>query len=699
MSFMKSCQGLASVLSALMVVSLFGCGTDAPPEENAEANNADMGEVQGCVHSCLLDDTLCKSDYYYLKCEVQADGCRDYSRQAVRCATGEICNIQTSKCEPDSSVEPRECVSNCEGGDPPRCNAEGEVETCELRDGMECFTYEVSSSCGDGEVCTDGVCGEPACPEPCTLNDTQCEGDQVQVCQEINGCLVFGVAEDCKDGFVCQNNSCEAQLTCEDRCVISSTNICSPSGVPRVCETLDTGCTGYVEKDACGDGFECDNGECVEADACPEDACLVGAKRCSFGDVVEICEVRQDGCPGFDQLESCGAGGYICDATSGSAQCVEPPMMSAPVVINEVFYNIPGADVDPTTMQSKSFIELRGQAGQSLAGWEVKLVNGSNGMPYQTLTLPSDAVIGSQGFALITTDAPVNYFRGLVFAGTSIYELIPASTTDDGFQNGPDNVELYDDQGSKIDAIGYGDFGMGDIFTGEGTSPGRVYENRSLGRIDGIDTDDNSADFVSFFPTPGLENEDLILNEVYVDQPGSDGQEDAMETFIEIVAPIRDSQWIDMELDQYNLRAINGFDGMDYVFNGTNAGVDFSNSLLNDLSRSTGEISTEGYVVVCNIQSTPSLINRCSVLFDGADFQNGPDSIVLEYDGRTIDALAYGTFSAMEQAFGEGAPFPVSSSDEGKSINRLDDGTYSLDDDDNSSDFYLTSPTPGARGS
>lgn len=690
-----------AALGMLACLALTGCPTDDPqPEANATTENKGNmpdNSTQGCMSECLLGDSLCKNEFYILECELQPDGCRKYSKNARRCNTGEICNARTNKCEVESGGG-TECVSNCVPSDAPRCNSNGEVETCALRDGEDCFTYEVSTTCEAGEVCNAGACGAPACSgAPCTLNDTVCEGDQVRVCQMINGCAVFAPAQDCKEGQVCQGTNCEQTTSCEDLCITGQDNICTPTGAPRLCQTLASGCTGYVDMDVCMGNTTCEKGACVEADDCPVDACKVGEKTC-LGEKVEICEIRQDGCPGREVLEDCGANGFLCDASQGPAQCSPPAMMSSAVVINEILYNIPGPDVDATTMEAKSFIELRGQPGKDLSGWEVRLVNGSNGMPYETLTLPQGSSIGSSGYVLIVTDKPVRYLDLLVFAGTPVFALIPTSSTSDGIQNGPDNVELYDAMGMKMDALGYGEFGANDIFTGEGSSPGRVYENRSLGRINGAaDTNDNSADFVSLFPTPGQANGDLIINEVYVDQPGADGQADTIETFIELLAPVTDAQWIDMELDQYNLRAVNGMDGMDYIFSGPNPGIDFSGARLQDVMRATGEVGSEGYVLICNIDSTPAVLNRCSVAYEGVDFQDGPDSIVLEYQGRVIDSIAYGSFGASDTKVGEGTPASFTSTDAGKSMNRTPDATRPLDTNNNSADFHLASPSPGAK--
>jgi hypothetical protein len=73
------------------------------------------------------------------------------------------------------------------------------------------------------------------------------------------------------------------------------------------------------------------------------------------------------------------------------------------------------------------------------------------------------------------------------------------------FQNGPDAVQLLSGTG-VLDALGYGSFGSGDVFAGEGTAAPDPPAGSSLARVfANVDTDDNAADFVALeTPTPGV---------------------------------------------------------------------------------------------------------------------------------------------------------------------------------------------------
>jgi len=285
----------------------------------------------------------------------------------------------------------------------------------------------------------------------------------------------------------------------------------------------------------------------------------------------------------------------------------------------------------------------------------------------------------------------------LPFFTNVYYILTGASGSNDVMQNGPDNLRLLDSGGAEVDAVAYGNFGATHVFAGEGSCSNPptscdavpdVTGGRSIGRdANGRDTDNNKADFLSYYPTPSLPNSDLIINEVYFDQPGTD---DGSETFVELMAPILG--WEDLPLDGYVLHAINGFNGEDYIFTGILPGVDMSGWMLNDGG------ADWGYVVTCNIDTaSAALINLCTVPYEGVDFQNGPDNFVLRYQGRVIDAVGYGAFGAQHTFAGEGTPASWSSSDGGKSLSRwpVFDVSRDLDTDDNSNDFFKVSPTPG----
>lgn len=152
-------------------------------------------------------------------------------------------------------------------------------------------------------------------------------------------------------------------------------------------------------------------------------------------------------------------------------------------VINELFYDSVGVD-------SGCFIELFGRPGLSLDGYYLSGINGKSGQQYCMMDL-SGHKIPQNGLFVIAQD-----------------ESVPNSdmiTPDADLQNSPDNLELWLED-EKIDAVGYGDFSDAE-FTGE-SSPALDLTGYSIGRRpDGLDTDDNSVDFVGLtIPSPGSPN-------------------------------------------------------------------------------------------------------------------------------------------------------------------------------------------------
>ena len=156
---------------------------------------------------------------------------------------------------------------------------------------------------------------------------------------------------------------------------------------------------------------------------------------------------------------------------------------SVQVVINEVLYDPPGTDAG-------CFVELIGKPGLNLDDYSLVGVNGDGGKQYSFIDL-SGHKIPPNGYFVVAQD-----------------ESVPKADMIDSkanFQNGPDSIELWHED-EKIDSVGYGDFSEA-VFAGEG-EPTFDLPNYSIGRRpDGVDTDDNSVDFVGLpLISPGAPN-------------------------------------------------------------------------------------------------------------------------------------------------------------------------------------------------
>jgi len=161
------------------------------------------------------------------------------------------------------------------------------------------------------------------------------------------------------------------------------------------------------------------------------------------------------------------------------------------IVINELYYDSPGTDVG-------CFTELKGPPGTSLAGYVLVGINGNGGGEYATISLTGHS-IPSDGYFVVAQDNTVPN-----------YDMIdPAADWQNANYQGTgegDNVVLRLSS-TTVDAVGYGTFSPAGVFAGEG-EPAPDVANTSIGRVpDGIDTNNNAADFAELAATtPGATN-------------------------------------------------------------------------------------------------------------------------------------------------------------------------------------------------
>jgi len=163
-----------------------------------------------------------------------------------------------------------------------------------------------------------------------------------------------------------------------------------------------------------------------------------------------------------------------------------PQRASSTPLISEVFYDAVGSD------NGLSFVELYGDPGVSLDGLFLEGINGADGSAGPTIAL--SGVFPPDGIWLLADD---------IGDGTSSVAGAHWIANFD-FQNGPDSIVLRTAT-AVLDAIGYGVFGMGDFFAGEGTPAADAPPGSSLARwLANLDTNDNAVDFnVLGVPTPG----------------------------------------------------------------------------------------------------------------------------------------------------------------------------------------------------
>lgn len=164
---------------------------------------------------------------------------------------------------------------------------------------------------------------------------------------------------------------------------------------------------------------------------------------------------------------------------------IASPCRAAAILISEVLVNPDGTD------NGKTFVEIAGTPGASLAGYSIVAIDGGTGTIYLTadlsaFSIPSDGIF-------VAADAASGVTA--VANADALFESLDP-------QNGPDSLQLL--LGSAvIDAIGYGDFASA-FFAGEGIAAPLPPSGQSLTRsFADVDSNDNAKDFVLAAPTPG----------------------------------------------------------------------------------------------------------------------------------------------------------------------------------------------------
>ncbi|MEZ4738205.1 MAG: lamin tail domain-containing protein [Flavobacteriales bacterium] len=177
-------------------------------------------------------------------------------------------------------------------------------------------------------------------------------------------------------------------------------------------------------------------------------------------------------------------------AVSGPAPNCDPPPA---IKINEIDYDNVGTD-------DAEWIELYNAdvVAIDLAGFQVRLINGSNQSTYGTYVLPAFSLAAGDYYVIGNNAAIPNI--DLV--------VTPSSNM---IQNGaPDGVVLYSATNVLLDALSYeGDLDAPNI-EGTGTTVGDDNSTADLvlARVpNGADSDDNSVDWAPWCATPGTSND------------------------------------------------------------------------------------------------------------------------------------------------------------------------------------------------
>ncbi len=675
-----------------MLLAAMACSDSSLP--NDKNDPAADNNPKSCTDFCELDENTCLDKRTSLECVVNENGCRDFANP-TRCKDEFVCF--DGSCIADGS----ECDDECTLVDFPRCTVNGMRETCADHKGTGCLSYGAPKQCESKTYCDSrsGECVSPQCEEECIEGETICELHRITTCKkDARGCLSFVGAEECSMGKTCAAGACISVQTCSSECSDNDT-ICNLDGGVRICGDWNSnGCFAFSEPFECLVNEVCSAGECVAANRC-QDQCLPGEAICIGNKIATCGDYNSDGCVEFNTPNDCPTPGASCQFKDNKSVCHASPQSGA-VLINEIFYDALGDDLRDRdgkkcknaapSCTSPTFIELAGPPGLLIAGYKLDIINGSAGKSYNTAVLPTDARLDGRGYAVIAMEQADNFLSyAAPFATNVFYILKSYAPNEDAIQNRAGSIVLYDATSKQVDAVGFGDFDAATLpnFRGTGQPAAKSLTGRSLGRIPGrASTGNNAADFITFYPTPGMPNQDLLINEIYFNQPGANN---GTETFVELVAPILG--WEDLSLNGYVLRAVAGHNGKDYLYTSTIPGIVLDGKMLNDTA------TEDGYVLLCNKKARQPLHNLCSVHYDGPPFYLGPDNFILEYQQHAIDAVGYGIFAQSDKFVGEGSPAPYRLTDSGRSLARgpYSDPNSTLDTNNNKVDFQRVSPTPG----
>jgi len=191
-----------------------------------------------------------------------------------------------------------------------------------------------------------------------------------------------------------------------------------------------------------------------------------------------------------------GNGDSAASNGGGAASNVMTPRNRPSVlVINEVMYDALGSDSNGDV-----FIELVGEKGGDISGYSINLINGDDGAIKDTIDILDGSIIRDDGIFLIADAEKGKPNTSRVAGADLIVNFDP--------QNGPDCIQLLDDTGKLLDALGYGASIANPAENGlacfEGNSADDVASGMSLSRTNSMDTDDNATDFTGMeAPTPG----------------------------------------------------------------------------------------------------------------------------------------------------------------------------------------------------
>ena len=180
----------------------------------------------------------------------------------------------------------------------------------------------------DAPVAIDSPAAPPAppCSGTCAANARRCQGDRLEQCTMVDGCLTWTLMMNCpapaNATATCQQNTCSFRCNggfnkCGDQCRENSVDSCGNSCTR--CPTPANGvasCNGGSCQFTCNPGFERNGNQCRSCVSCPE-----GQRRCQGGNTVQEC-VRMGSCTDWRTTQTCSSA-RSCSRSGTSCECKE----------------------------------------------------------------------------------------------------------------------------------------------------------------------------------------------------------------------------------------------------------------------------------------------------------------------------------------------------------------------------------------
>ena len=155
------------------------------------------------------------------------------------------------------------------------------------------------------------------CSDACTNGAKECSGNGVRTCSKgSNGCTSWSSVTACGDGKTCSNGECVA--ACTNECNKGEV-VCNETGTGyKSCNTSGA-CLVWSDEVACGEGFVCDGGQCLDKNAVCENECTEGMTEC-VGNGVRSCTKNAVGCDVWSATKACSSSEICSDGA-----CVDNP--------------------------------------------------------------------------------------------------------------------------------------------------------------------------------------------------------------------------------------------------------------------------------------------------------------------------------------------------------------------------------------